>query len=258
MSLLHCQSLVKRFGALAALDDLGFAVAKGEILGIGGPNGAGKTTLFEVISGFQAPDAGSVSLSGEEITGQPAQRIVGRGLVRLFQANTEFDSLSVLENVMVGAIYGDGRRLPPLATPRRARTAAEAALERVGLAEKRARNAASLPVLDRKLLMLASALAAQPRILLLDEPVGGLNPSEMDRFGAQVSALRDEGLSILLIEHVMRFMVRFADRVMIMHHGRKIYEGPADGLTQNQTVATAYLGAGAAKRLGDYLKERAA
>jgi len=248
--LLSCRSLSKHFGALAAVDNLSFEVAAGEVLGIGGPNGAGKTTLFEVISGMNPASAGEVLFEGRPITRLPPERICHAGIARSFQLNAAFDSLTVHENVAVAAYFGRRNRgTPGLALDADTRRQTAAALEMVGLAGKREEIARRLPVLDRKLLMLAGALATDPKLLLLDEPVGGLNPAEIDHVVTIIERLRQGGITILLIEHVMRFLVRLSSRVLIMHHGEKIYEGSAAGLVRDATVVDVYLGAGASERL---------
>jgi len=257
-ALLTCERVTKRFGALAAVDDLSFAVAEGEVLGIGGPNGAGKTTLFEVISGLSPASAGAIHFAGRRIDRLPPERICHAGIARTFQLNAAFDSLSVWDNVLAAATFGRAPRLfPGLRHERAAAERAAAALEFVGLAD-RARIAEKLPVLDRKLLMIAGALATEPRLLLMDEPVGGLTPAEIDRVVAVVERLKASGITVILIEHVMRFLVQLSDRVMILHHGEKIYEGSPAGLVRDATVVDVYLGAGASQRLAAFMAEREA
>ena len=253
--MLECQHVSKRFGALAAVNDLSFAVHEGEVLGIGGPNGAGKTTLFEVISGLSPASEGAIRFAGRRIDRLPPEAICHLGIARTFQLNAAFDSLSAWENVLAAASFGRERRLFP--GLRHSRTAAEraaAALDFVGLAEGPERIAGKLPVLDRKLLMIAGALATEPRLLLLDEPVGGLTPAETDRVMAVVRRAKASGITVILIEHVMRFLVQLSDRVIILHHGERIYEGSAGGLVHDATVIDVYLGTGAAGRLADFLE----
>jgi branched-chain amino acid transport system ATP-binding protein len=248
--LLACRDVSKHFGALAAVSKLSFEVASGEVLGIGGPNGAGKTTLFEVVSGMTATSAGEVLFDGRPITGLPPERICHAGIARTFQLNAAFDSLTVRENVAVAAHFGQrNRHTPGLRLERATKERVDAALDFVGLAGKGEQVARRLPVLERKLLMIASALATEPKLLLLDEPVGGLNPGEIDLVASIVERLRASGITILLIEHVMRFLVRLSTRVLIMHHGEKIYEGSAAGLVRDVTVIDVYLGAGTSARL---------
>jgi branched-chain amino acid transport system ATP-binding protein len=255
-ALLSCRGVSKNFGALAAVKDLSFEIYPGEVLGIGGPNGAGKTTLFDMISGINPVDAGEVVLAGNTITSSPPERICHQGLARIFQFNAAFDTLTVRENVIIGATYGHSDRIfPPLRLDRASRMRADEAIEMVGLAERANQLAANIPALDRKLLMIASALATSPKLLLMDEPVGGLNPGEIDRVMALVQRLREDGMTMILIEHVMRFLVQLSTRVLIMHHGEKIYEGLPEGLAQDETVAEVYLGEGMARRIARFLED---
>jgi branched-chain amino acid transport system ATP-binding protein len=241
--LLVCHGISKYFGAMAAVKDLSFEVNRGEIFGIGGPNGAGKTTLFDVISGVVPADAGRVVFDGYDITTAPPHRVCHRGVARIFQSTAAFDSMTVRENVMVGAMFGvGGQIIPPIVRSRRAIDRTDAAMAAMDLTELADTNIADLPVLDRKLAMCASAVASDPKMLLLDEPVGGLNPQEIDFVVDIVRRIAAQGITVILIEHVMRFMVQLATRVMIMHHGVKIFEGPPEGLARDRTVAEVYLG----------------
>ena len=256
--LLEVTAVTKSFGALVAGDTLSFTLSEGEVLGIGGPNGAGKTTLFEVISGLSPATSGTIRFAGQDITRASAEAICHAGIARTFQLNAAFDSLTIRENIEVAAQFGRANRaVPGLRLDRRAREAVDAALAVTGLTERQHRVAAKLPVIDRKLLMIAGALATEPRLVLMDEPVGGLTPGEIDRIVALVERLREEGRSIILIEHVMRFLVQLSDRVLILHHGLKIYEGAPRGLVQDAQVVDVYLGQGASKRLAGYLEGRA-
>ncbi len=248
--LLSCRGVSKYFGALAAVKDLSFEVAPGEVLGIGGPNGAGKTTLFDVISGLDPADDGDIVFDGSAIQRAAPQSLCHRGIARTFQLDAGFDTLTVAENVLVSAHFGRRNRgWPGLALDREARRRAGEALEAVGLAGRAGETVKNLPVFHRKLLMMASALATDARLLLLDEPVGGLNPAEIDRMTAIVEGVRAGGVTIVVIEHVMRFLVRLSDRVLIMHHGEKIYEGLPQGLAGDRRVIEVYLGESAAARL---------
>jgi branched-chain amino acid transport system ATP-binding protein len=255
-ALLSCSRLSKHFGALAAVNHLSFDVAEGEVLGIGGPNGAGKTTLFDVISGLNPATGGTVTFEGRDITKLSPEAICHAGIARTFQLNACFESLSLRDNVKVAAYFGrDNRRFAGLSTGAETEAHTDAALSAVGLTGKDDAVAGDLPVLERKLLMLAGALATRPRLLLLDEPVGGLNPRETDHFMDVVRNIAASGVTIILIEHVMRFLVQLSTRVMIMHHGEKIYEGPPRGLTSDRTVIDVYLGEGASQRLGKLMEE---
>jgi ABC-type branched-subunit amino acid transport system ATPase component len=249
VTILACEAVTKKFGALAAVDGFSMAVQAGEILGIGGPNGAGKTTLFDVMTGVTRATSGRVTLEGGDITALSPDRICHRGLARTFQLNAAFDSLSLRENVQVAAYNGRVRRLPGFALDHESRAAAEEALEAVGLTQGLDRLARDVPVLDRKLLMIAGALATRPRIVLLDEPVGGLAPQEIDRVIGVVRSIAARGVTVVLIEHVMRFLLALSQRVIIMHQGRTLYEGTPQGVAEDAGVVETYLGQGATARL---------
>jgi branched-chain amino acid transport system ATP-binding protein len=252
--LLACHGVSKFFGAMAAVKDLSFAVEPGEIFGIGGPNGAGKTTLFDIVSGVSRADAGRVVFGGRDITRVAPHRICQMGIARTFQSTAAFDSMTVRNNVLVGALFGGPARvMPPLFRDREALARADVALAATGLADRAGSIIADLPVFDRKLAMCASAMATNPKMLLLDEPAGGLNPHETDLLTTIVRRIAAQGITVILIEHVMRFMVQLATRVMIMHHGEKIFEGPPRGMVRDKTVAEVYLGERSAGLLGKYL-----
>ncbi len=248
--LLEVDGAHKYFGALAAVDDLSFTVESGEVLGVGGPNGAGKTTLFDVISGLDRASSGRVIFEGRDITRSSPEAICHTGIARTFQLNAGFDTLTVRENVEVAAVYGDVAPVfPGFRIPSRIRHRVDDALEITGLADQAHLLSGSLPVLAKKFLMVATALVTRPRLLLLDEPVGGLTASETDDFAAMLARVRQDGIAIILIEHVMRFLVMLSDRVLVMHHGQKIYEGPPDELVNNARVVEVYLGEGASELL---------
>ncbi|BCH27932.1 ABC transporter ATP-binding protein [Mesorhizobium sp. L-8-3] len=241
--LLSCRNVTKKFGSLVAVGDLSFDLAAGEVLGIGGPNGAGKTTLFEMISGQTTVTSGQILLDGRDVTRDSAVRRCHAGMARVFQLNTGFDSLSVRDNIRVAAYYGRRNRIMPgLGFSAEVETAVDDALERVGLVGRGRQSAATLTVIDRKLLMIAGALAMQPKLLLLDEPVGGLTHREIDQVAKVVAEVAASGVTVVLIEHVMRFLVQLSTRVMILHHGRKLYEGSATGLAHDPGVVEVYLG----------------
>ncbi len=241
---LQATKVTKRYGAMVAVNDLTFHVEHNEILGISGPNGAGKTTLFDMISGHTALSEGSVTLFGEDITGWRAENICYRGLARTFQLNAVFDSMTVEDNLLTAAYFGvRNRSLPGLRFDRDSQEDCAGALEIVGLAKHRHRPASQLTVLERKLLMLASAVATKPKILMLDEPVGGLNRQEIEQCAEVIRRIRVErGVTIILIEHVMSFVTALADRVMVLHHGAKLYEGNVAGMAESAEVVSAYLG----------------
>jgi branched-chain amino acid transport system ATP-binding protein len=250
--------VTKQFGALTAVNKMSFTLMPGEVLGIGGPNGAGKTTLFEAISGLNPATSGEIIFQGRNITGLPPEALCHAGIARTFQLNAGFDSLTVRGNVEIAAYFGRQNRLiPGLRIGRDVARHVDEALAAVGLTGKDDEIVGRLPVLDRKLLMLAGALASNPSLLLMDEPVGGLNPREIDHVMTVVRNIAARGITIILIEHVMRFLVQLSSRVLIMHHGEKIYEGRPQGLIEDRNVVDVYLGVGASQRLGNLLKEQA-
>jgi branched-chain amino acid transport system ATP-binding protein len=240
---LEIDDVSKHYSGLAAVDGLSFSVAPGELLGIAGPNGAGKTTLFDLISGHTRTTSGAIRFDGEEIQQRPAATVCRMGIARTFQIPTVFSTLTVFGNAMVGAHFGRARSALPRLRPRADdEERALAALEQVGLAAAARRSAHELSVFDRKRLMLASALASEPRVLMLDEPVGGLTVAEADRFTELIRSLRPSGITIVLIEHIMRVLTALADRVLVMHHGGKLYEGDPAGLARDEEVVRVYLG----------------
>lgn len=248
---LSCVEVSKNFGALRAVNRMSFGVNQNEILGITGPNGAGKTTLFEVISGFSKATSGKVVLDGEDITALPPHVICNRGMMRVFQSTAAFDSLPAWQNVYIGHAFGH-RRAPLrslVGITRADRLACLDALHRVGLAAKANAPIAQLSVLERKFLMMASALVCSPKLLLLDEPVGGLTNEESNAVFDLLISLKQDGATIVVIEHVMRFMVRIADRIIVMHHGELIFDGAPGQLARDETVRRVYLGEKEAERL---------
>ncbi len=254
--LLVCRNVSKYFGALAAINDLSIEVVRGEVLGISGPNGAGKTTLMDVISGLSPADSGEIIFEGTNISGWTPDRVCHRGISRTFQFNAGFDTLTVRENVLVAAYYGHSNRaLPGLRFDRNSKRRADEALEIVGMTDKWGVLVKDLPVFDRKLLMVAGVLATGPKLLLMDEPVGGLNQEEMDKIMGLVARIRKQGVTTIIIEHVMRFLIQVADRALVMHHGQRIYEGSTGGLCRDKMVVECYLGERTSRRLADVLKE---
>ncbi len=256
--LLVCDGVTRRFGSLVAVEDISIFVRKGEILGIGGPNGAGKTTFFDVVTGVTPASSGKIIFDGHDITRLTADRICQMGIARTFQLNAAFEHMTVLENVEIAAYYGRTRRLfPGLRLGEPVRRAATEALEFTGLIDKAHRTVAELPVLDRKLLMIAGAIATSPKILFLDEPVGGLNSTEIDLIIGLVRRLAQNGLTIVLIEHVMRFLLDLSSRVLIMHHGSLLFEGRPEDVSEDDRVVEVYLGHGTKERLKQHFAPKA-
>ncbi len=233
--LLAVQGVSKRFGGLVAVQDVSLELEEGEILGLIGPNGAGKTTLFNLISGTLAPSQGRIVFAGQEITGLPPHRICALGIARTFQIARPFARLSVLENVRIGAFL---RHPHPDAAEARAREI----VDRVGLGRYRDLPAAALTTAGRKRLELARALATEPRLLLLDEVMAGLTPTESQEFVALVRQIREEGITLLVIEHVMKAIMSLSDRVAVLHHGELIAVDPPDVVARDPRVIEAYLG----------------
>ena len=249
MTILEVRELSRRFGGLVAVSDLSFSVEEREIRGLIGPNGAGKTTTFNVISGFYPPSAGSVRFRGEEVSGMRTSAIAARGLVRTFQATTLFQELTVLDNVRVGchlkartgplqALFGTDRRREEAARRR-----AHEILDFFGLSARRDDLAMSLPHGLQRTLGVAVAFAAEPRLLLLDEPFTGMNPEETRQMMEVVRRVRARGVTILLVEHDMQAVMGLCDRITVLHFGRLLTEGTPGEVRRHPGVLEAYLGA---------------
>jgi branched-chain amino acid transport system ATP-binding protein len=235
VSLLTISGISKRFGGITANREISFEVAPGELVGIIGPNGSGKSTLFEVISGFYHPDEGEVRLDGHRLTGLSPDRVCRLGVARTFQKLRPFAGMSVLDNVMVGA-------LTRTRDVRHARARAQTLLERVGLGEKALAHARTLSTGQRKRLELARALATEPRVLLLDEVTGGVDQRSIPGLVQLVRELHRDGLTLLVIEHNMRVITAVAQRIVALYLGEKIADGAPDVVTRDRRVVEAYLG----------------
>ena len=231
------RTLSKRFGGLRAVQDLSFSVAEGETVALIGPNGAGKTTSFHLITGYHRPDAGSIVAFGRELVGLRPYDICAHGLARTFQVARPFGKMTVLANVMTGALLRD-RRLTV------ARAKAQEAIGFVGLSAKSDTPARDLTTIDQRRLEMARALATEPRLLLLDEVMAGLNPAEIDQAVALVRKLQTRGLTIVIVEHVMRAIMAVARHIVVLDHGQKIAEGKPEEVMTNPEVIRAYLGTG--------------
>ena len=238
-SILEVSGLTKRFHGLVAVNDVSFHLQRGEILGLIGPNGAGKTTLVSMVNGTLAPTAGDVVFEGKSVRALPAYRRAHLGIGRTFQIMKPFPGMSVLENASIGALFGAGGGERNIG---RAREQARECLEFVGLGKRIAQRADALGGPDRKRLELARALAMKPRLLLLDEVMAGLNHVEIEQVIEDIRKVRDQGISILVIEHVMKAIKGLSDRVFVLHHGEKIVEGETDEVLRDPRVVEAYLG----------------
>lgn len=250
MTLIECAQVTKAYGGLAAVKDLSFAVAEGEFLAIVGPNGAGKTTLFDGISGVSPITSGHVELNGARIDHESPSAICRRGLARTFQTTSAFESQNVITNVVVSARFGRAEGRGWRSFDEASLVAGLEALEFVGLVGSQAEIAAVLPVLDRKKLMLATALATRPQVLLLDEPFGGLNAAERGTFVDLLQAVLASGVTVLMIEHVMKAVLALASRVLVLHHGELLIDGAPDVVLRDPRVVEVYLGGTARRMIG--------
>ena len=235
MSLIEAENVTKRFGGLTALDNVSFHIDDGEILGLIGPNGAGKTTLFNAVAGVFPLDGGSIRFNGEEVTGLRSFQLCAKGIARTFQITKPFLNITVLENLMVGALSKE-RDL------KEARRSSLEILEFVGLDAKRDDMAANLTLEERKKLEMARALSTKPRFILFDEVMAGLNPTEIEKALTLIRKIHEQGITLFIVEHVMKAIMSVSHRVMVLHHGQKIAEGTPQEMGENQAVIDAYLG----------------
>jgi len=238
MPLLEGKGVTRYFGGLAAVQNVDFHVDQGEIVGLIGPNGAGKTTLFNLISGALVPQSGEIRFKGENITGLKPHVICKKGIARTFQLVRIFPNMSVLENVLMGVLFGksDGHRMGP------ALEEAEKWLDFVGLSAVKGLPARSLTLANQKRLEVARALATGPELLLLDELMAGLNPTEVAQAMELVSRIWEQGITVFMVEHVMKAIMGVCNRIMVLHHGEKIAEGTPQEIATSRTVIEVYLG----------------
>jgi branched-chain amino acid transport system ATP-binding protein len=249
-SILQVRDLRKEFGGLMAVFDVSFDVVPGEIVALIGPNGAGKTTIFNLISGVLPPTGGTVHLNGHLLNGLKPHAIAGLGLARTFQSLRLFGNMTALENVMVGrhvktgyGLFGAALRLPRARREEQLmRARAMEHLARVGLANKAGENTMSLSFGQQRLIEIARALATEPRLLLLDEAGSGLNQPEKEELEHLIRAIRDDGTTVLLVEHDMQFVMSLADRIVVLDYGQKIAQGTPAQIQANERVIDAYLG----------------
>jgi branched-chain amino acid transport system ATP-binding protein len=238
MALFEFENVTKAFGGLLAVREVSFSLAPKEIVGLIGPNGAGKTTVFNLITGLVKPDSGKIVFGGQEITRLAPYKICRKGIARTFQLVRTFNRLTALENVMAGRAYGS----MPIGNIKQARAEAEEILNLTGLSNKRMHPAAHLGLIDRKRLEIARALATKPRLLLLDEMFAGLNTAEIDDAILLVKKIRDSGVSLIVVEHVMKVIMGISDRVVVLNVGVKIADCPPREIAHNEQIIEAYLG----------------
>lgn len=235
MALLEVESITKKFGGLVAVHDFSLRMDKGQIVALIGPNGAGKTTAFSVIAGYYRPDAGRIHFDGHDITGLRPDQVCKLGLARTFQVVRPFRGISVLDNVMVGAYARTNNTNV-------ARKHALEVLDFMGMCHQADQMASGLPIAGRKRLEIARALATSPKMILLDECMAGLRPTESDEVIEMVRKISEQGVAILLVEHVMRVVMSLAEQIIVLHHGEELAQGTPEAVVQNPEVIDAYLG----------------
>lgn len=244
-TLLETDGLTRRFGGLDAVSGVSVTVELNSVVGFIGPNGAGKTTFINVVTGFLKPSAGRVIFDGNDVTGNRPWDVARAGVSRTFQIAKPFRDLTVRENVALGSMFGPGNSRSVAASL----TDADEVLERVGLSERAEARPGELPIADTKRLELAKALAMKPRLLLLDEVMAGLRPAEIDNSIDLIRSLQKDGLTIVVIEHVMKAILAVSDKVIVLHEGKRLAEGPPKEIASDDRVIEAYLGERYAKRV---------
>ncbi len=238
MSLLNVEGISKHFGGLAAVSRVDLQVSEGEVVGLIGPNGAGKTTLFNLLSGALKPNAGSIRFRGEDITGLKPHQICRKGLARTFQSVKVFGAMPASQNVLAGAIFGN----PAQTSLKQAGEEVARQLEFVGLTAQADVPARDLTLANQKRLEMARALATKPALLLVDELMAGLNPTEVAQAMELVAEVRKRGTTVFIIEHVMKAIMNICDRIIVLHHGEKLAEGTPQEIATSRTVVEVYLG----------------